>query len=164
MTTQSRKKETGRSMIEMLGVLAIIGVLSVGALSGYRMAMTRYQTNELFDYMMRTATAARTHGYTQKTGMLPVSSQACSAYLNGETSPFETTCTVSDTYSDADRTKNKVNVSMSSLPSADIANALSRMGGKFCPDFPNETICLINSRNASCPRGTSCVVGLLFKK
>ena len=30
---------SGRSMVEMLGVLAIIGVLSVGAMSGYRFMM-----------------------------------------------------------------------------------------------------------------------------
>ena len=38
--------QTGRSMIEMLGVLAIIGVLSVGGLVGYSKAMERYRVNE----------------------------------------------------------------------------------------------------------------------
>ena len=36
----------GRSMVEMLGVLAIIGVLSVGAISGYSKAMTKYKLNK----------------------------------------------------------------------------------------------------------------------
>ena len=31
--------ESDRSMVEMLGVLAVIGVLSVGAIAGYRRAM-----------------------------------------------------------------------------------------------------------------------------
>ena len=35
--------ENGRSMVEMLGVLAIIGVLSVGAISGYSTAMNKYK-------------------------------------------------------------------------------------------------------------------------
>lgn len=35
--------QSGRSMIEMLGVLAIVGVLSVGTLAGYSMAMTDYK-------------------------------------------------------------------------------------------------------------------------
>ena len=35
----------GRSMVEMLGVLAIIGVLSVGAMSGYSKAMLKYKLN-----------------------------------------------------------------------------------------------------------------------
>ena len=38
--------EKGRSMVEMLGVLAIIGVLSVGAISGYSKAMLKYKLNK----------------------------------------------------------------------------------------------------------------------
>ena len=38
--------QQGRSMIEMLGVLAIIGVLSVGGIAGYAKAMERYRVNE----------------------------------------------------------------------------------------------------------------------
>ena len=37
----------GRSMVEMLGVLAIIGVLSVGAMSGYSKAMEKYKVNKI---------------------------------------------------------------------------------------------------------------------
>ena len=37
---------SGRSMVEMLGVLAIIGVLSVGAISGYSKAMMKYRLNK----------------------------------------------------------------------------------------------------------------------
>lgn len=35
----------GRSMIEMLGVLAIIGVLSVGGLAGYSKAIEMWKIN-----------------------------------------------------------------------------------------------------------------------
>ena len=38
--------ELGRSMVEMLGVLAIIGVLSVGAIAGYSKAMFKYKLNK----------------------------------------------------------------------------------------------------------------------
>lgn len=44
-----RKQESGRSMVEMLGVLAIIGVLSIGGISGYTMAMNRYRANTVLD-------------------------------------------------------------------------------------------------------------------
>lgn len=37
--------DKGRSMVEMLGVLAIIGVLSVGAISGYSKAMMKHKLN-----------------------------------------------------------------------------------------------------------------------
>ena len=36
----------GRSMIEMLGVLAIIGVLSVGGIAGYSKAMLMYKMDK----------------------------------------------------------------------------------------------------------------------
>lgn len=38
-------RENGRSMVEMLGVLAIVGVLSVGAVSGYSKAMMKHKLN-----------------------------------------------------------------------------------------------------------------------
>ena len=38
--------QSGRSMVEMLGVLAIIGVLSVGAITGYGKAMFKYKLNK----------------------------------------------------------------------------------------------------------------------
>ncbi|MGN0919545.1 MAG: hypothetical protein ACI4OR_02145 [Alphaproteobacteria bacterium] len=44
-----KKNETGRSMVEMLGVLAIIGVLSVGGIAGYTMAMNKYRANEILN-------------------------------------------------------------------------------------------------------------------
>ena len=43
------KSESGRSMVEMLGVLAIIGVLSIGGIAGYTMAMNRFRANEAID-------------------------------------------------------------------------------------------------------------------
>jgi len=44
-----KSEELGRSMIEMLGVLAIVGILSVGAISGYAKAMRKYKINRLKD-------------------------------------------------------------------------------------------------------------------
>ena len=49
--TRAKRRQTdvplcGRSMVEMLGVLAIIGVLSVGAISGYSKAMMKYKLNK----------------------------------------------------------------------------------------------------------------------
>ncbi|MBP3686925.1 MAG: type II secretion system protein [Alphaproteobacteria bacterium] len=37
------RDEFGRSMIEMLGVLAIVGILSIGAISGFQKAMFKYK-------------------------------------------------------------------------------------------------------------------------
>ena len=54
-----RKMEKGRSMVEMLGVLAIIGVLSVGGIYGYTVAMTKYKANEVAQGAAMLATIAR---------------------------------------------------------------------------------------------------------
>jgi len=43
------ENEHGRSMIEMLGVLAIIGVLSVGGIAGYSKAMQKYKINKTIE-------------------------------------------------------------------------------------------------------------------
>ncbi|MCQ2734809.1 MAG: hypothetical protein MJ212_02520, partial [Alphaproteobacteria bacterium] len=44
-----RASQFGRSMIEMLGVLAIIGVLSVGGIAGYTEAMRKYKMNKTIE-------------------------------------------------------------------------------------------------------------------
>ena len=41
-----RNNQLGRSMVEMLGVLAIVGVLSAGALAGYNKAMMQHKLNK----------------------------------------------------------------------------------------------------------------------
>ena len=43
-----KQEQNGRSMIEMLGVLAIIGVLSVGGIAGYSKAMLKIKINKTF--------------------------------------------------------------------------------------------------------------------
>ena len=43
---QTKINELGRSMVEILGVLAVIGVLSVGGIIGYKYAMNKYIANE----------------------------------------------------------------------------------------------------------------------
>lgn len=41
------KNELGRSMMEMLAVLAIVGVLSVGTIAGFRHAMAKQKINDI---------------------------------------------------------------------------------------------------------------------
>ena len=52
--------ESGRSMIEMLGVLAIIGVLSVGGIAGYSKAMQKYRINKTIEQITLIAGNVRT--------------------------------------------------------------------------------------------------------
>lgn len=57
---KNMKQESGRSMVEMLGVLAIIGVLSIGGIAGYTMAMNRYRANEIIDAASKVIVVAQT--------------------------------------------------------------------------------------------------------
>jgi type II secretory pathway pseudopilin PulG len=78
-----RFNEQGRSMIEMLGVLAIVGVLSVGGIAGYSKAMNKFKTNKLIEqvnmistnirtlYASQRSYAGLTNGVAVRTGVLP---------------------------------------------------------------------------------------------
>lgn len=56
-----RNNENGRSMVEMLGVLAIIGVLSAGGLAGYSKAMFKHKLNNTMEQITMLVTNIRTH-------------------------------------------------------------------------------------------------------
>ena len=56
----------GRSMIEMLGVLAIVGVLSVGGIAGYSKAMKKFKINKSIDQISHIVANIRTL-YAQQT-------------------------------------------------------------------------------------------------
>ena len=62
-----RVNEQGRSMIEMLGVLAIVGVLSVGGIAGYSKAMNKFKTNKVSDQVQMISTNIRTLFSSQRT-------------------------------------------------------------------------------------------------
>lgn len=62
-----RVNEQGRSMIEMLGVLAIVGVLSVGGIAGYSKAMAKFKANKVIDQVTMISTNIRTLYSSQKT-------------------------------------------------------------------------------------------------
>ena len=59
-------EQSGRSMIEMLGVLAIIGVLSVGGIAGYSKAMMQYKINKTTDQISQIVGNIRTLFSSQK--------------------------------------------------------------------------------------------------
>lgn len=55
-----KSEQSGRSMVEMLGVLAIIGVLSVGGIAGYSKAMAKFKLTKAMDQVSTTVTNIRT--------------------------------------------------------------------------------------------------------
>ena len=44
-----KKEQSGRSMVEMLAVLSVIGILSIGGLAGYSLSAQRIQINNVMD-------------------------------------------------------------------------------------------------------------------
>ena len=50
-TSKQKKFLTGRTMVEMIAVLAIIGILSTAAVLGYRYAVASKQANDLVKYL-----------------------------------------------------------------------------------------------------------------
>ena len=63
---QVKTVQSGRSMIEMLGVLAIVGVLSVGGIAGYSKAMMKFKINKTIDQISHTIANIQTL-YAQQT-------------------------------------------------------------------------------------------------
>lgn len=60
-----KNNQNGRSMVEMLGVLAIIGVLSAGGLAGYSKAMFKHKLNSTMEQVTMLVTNIRTAWGTQ---------------------------------------------------------------------------------------------------
>ena len=44
------RSESGRSLTEMLGVLAVMGVLTIGAIAGFNYAMNKQRANATVNY------------------------------------------------------------------------------------------------------------------
>lgn len=44
-----KKQSSGKTMIEILGVLSIVGLLSISGIKGYTLAMERNQANQILD-------------------------------------------------------------------------------------------------------------------
>ncbi len=115
-----KKTEAGRSMIEMLGVLAIIGVLSIGGLAGYTMAMNRHRANTILDYASRCVVVAQTtgDGSTIETG-------DCQTILDGEALPGgATSISITSAATEVDQPQVTVNHS-----SAKVKEAMANRSG-----------------------------------
>lgn len=62
------KSEWGRTMAEMLGLLAILGVLTIGGIISYRLAMQYYRENETFNDISVTVAGSRTWDVLERYG------------------------------------------------------------------------------------------------
>ena len=89
MVKVNSKSQNGRSMVEMLGVLAIIGVLSVGGVYGYGVAMKKHKANELLHQASMLATTISAQAMTNE-GALP---QTITSFGNSSYGTFSTSVT-----------------------------------------------------------------------
>ncbi|MBP5161103.1 MAG: hypothetical protein ILP11_03570 [Alphaproteobacteria bacterium] len=96
------KTQKGRSMIEMLGVLAIIGVLSIGGLAGYTRAMNAHQANQIMDYFNRCSVAAQEQ-YGIKGSLTTTSCSGTTGFLAGDPCPVTSVAVAVGTGADANK-------------------------------------------------------------
>ena len=77
--------QKGRSMVEMLGVLAIVGVLSVGGIAGYSKAMMTMKINKTIEQISHMASAIKT-AYMNQGDFIDENGLVAGKYSNLETS------------------------------------------------------------------------------
>ena len=103
--------QSGRSMVEMLGTLAIIGVLSIGGIAGYSYGMNKYHANaivndvnlravELLSQLSQGHTPNLDSWETTSAGQYPISLNSDNAptnyYIKVEQVPFEVCNMIAD--------------------------------------------------------------------
>ena len=76
--------QSGRSMIEMLGVLAIIGVLSAAGLYGYQKAMMKHKANKTINQMATIINNIHTAFSNSASSQKPYSGMCDSGDANAE--------------------------------------------------------------------------------
>ena len=81
---QLSQAQSGRSMVEILGVMAVIGVLSIGGIQGYKYAMDKYRANDIVNEVNLRATDIW-HLYQDAEKELPDSPDADAFPEYGET-------------------------------------------------------------------------------
>ena len=119
-----KTNESGRSMVEMLGVLAIIGVLSIGGIAGYSMAMNRYRANEALDMANKYAVIVFSGYHTAK------------AMNNTSTSYTPPTLKDSGLTTD-EKTPGGAKITYSDSSDADLQKGIV----KLTIEFPTEAVC-----------------------
>ena len=63
----TKKCSSGRSMVEILAVLAIMGILTIGSIAGYTFAISKHRANQIYDQVDLRATTSFSNPFVQKT-------------------------------------------------------------------------------------------------
>ena len=75
MEKKMDKNETGRSTLEILSILAIAILLTLGAFAGYSKAVVRYKANQVIDQVLSLSDNIRRH-YAEQTSYAELNNQA----------------------------------------------------------------------------------------
>ena len=142
------KSQSGRSMVEMLGVLAIIGVLSIGGIAGYTMAMNRSRANEVLNIASQVAILSQTmnegNGGTADLATLGITATNVAGLNNTDGAVSATT------------TNGTTTVTISNLTDSAIGTAINSIvggNGTGC----SETTCTLTTTGGSLQKGTAVV-------
>ncbi len=92
----NKTNESGRSMVEMLGVLAIMWVLSIGGISGYTAAMNTQRANDTVTHALRLATLASGKRLMSPTAVLEPSDLGSTGFTFANEDPDGFTLTISN--------------------------------------------------------------------
>ena len=90
-TVISQTLERGRSMIEMLGVLVIMGLLAVGGIWGYQYAMNTYRAGQIQDVMAQAKALTVTKRTASQNSLSSFLDKTATAGLNPAVNIVETT-------------------------------------------------------------------------
>lgn len=131
---------SGRSMIEMIAVIAIIGFLSIGSLLAYRYAMSTKNANDVIDYVSNLSLEVQRRNET-------VDNVPCADYngISLSVPKFFSDCTVSF----EKQTGAVINVTYAGN-STDLVSALENRTSSYVCIQNNATRFNIGNRNGSC--------------
>ena len=162
------KSQSGRSMVEMLGVLAIVGVLSIGGIMGYSYGMDKYRANEATNQIMLRAIDLMTQASNNNAEL------SLAAWENEETQ--YTIGEVGNTYDGliyldiAGLPKNICEIvydNMSSMAVQIDINAVRSLSNETCGDDNEMTFYfeggISGTCDPACPEGQYCDNGICFK-
>lgn len=164
--------QSGRSMIEMLGVLAIIGVLSVGGIAGYSKAMLKFKINKTIDQISMTVTNIRTlyaqqpnyHGLTHELAYnMGIIDDAMKGSGSSIVNPFGGTVEIAPAASDAQNSEGAFIVTINGLPKeACVAVATNDWGSNYSSGLlgigvgASPATCMVGSANDTSNSSVAC--------
>ncbi|MBR4927227.1 MAG: hypothetical protein IKY98_02755 [Alphaproteobacteria bacterium] len=166
-----RIAQSGRSMVEMLGVLAVIGVLSIGGIMGYSYGMDKYRANEVTNQIMLRAIDLMTQASQNRAELsLTEWKNESSQYDFGEPAYTNDGSIVFDVGTNNPLPKNICKIvydNLSTMASQIDINAVRTESNNACAEENEMTFYfeggIAATCNPACPEGQYCDNGICFK-